>query len=43
MLQKALVACRNGDSVDMYNLGTVKYCFVLWSHLSMHMLKLDLC
>jgi hypothetical protein len=29
MLEKELVVYRNGDLFDMYNMGTVKYCFVL--------------
>lgn len=40
MMERALVAYRNADLVGMYNLGTVKYSFVLWSNLGMHMLKL---
>ena len=40
---KTLVAYRNGDLVDMYNLGTVDYCVVLLSNLGMQMLKLDRC
>ena len=36
--QEALVAYRKGDVVDMCNLGTAKYRFVLWSNLRKQML-----
>jgi hypothetical protein len=41
MMERALVAYRNADLVGMYNLGTVKYSFVLWSNLGTHILKLN--
>jgi hypothetical protein len=43
MTKNLQVAYRNGDLVDMCNLGKVNYCYVLWSHLGMHVLKLDRC
>jgi hypothetical protein len=41
MTERALVARRNGNLVEMCYLGNVKYCFVLCSNLGMHLLKLD--
>jgi len=38
--ERALVAYRNEYLVDMYNLCTLKYSFVVWSSLEMHMLNL---
>jgi hypothetical protein len=40
-MERALVAYRIGDLVGTYNLGTMKYSFVLWSQLWKHMLKMD--
>jgi len=34
---------RNGDLVDMYNLGTGEYSLVLWSSVRIRMFKLDRC
>jgi hypothetical protein len=42
-MERGLVAYWNEDLVDMCNLGTVKYCFVLRSNLEMNMFKLDRC
>ena len=41
IMERSLIACRNGDLVGTYNLGTLKYSFVLWSQLGIQMLKLD--
>jgi len=43
MAERTLVAYRNGDSVDMCNLGTVRYRFVVRFNLGMRMLQLDRC
>jgi len=37
--KRLLVAYGNVDLVDVYNLGSVKCSFVLWSNLGVHMLK----
>jgi hypothetical protein len=41
--EKALVAYWNGDSLDVFSLGTVQRCHVLQYNLGMHILKLDRC
>jgi hypothetical protein len=43
MMKILQVAYRNGDLVDMANLGKVNYRCVLWSHLGMLVLKLVRC
>jgi hypothetical protein len=40
-MERALAAYWNGNLVDMLNLGTVQYCFVLRSNLGMTILKID--
>lgn len=39
MLEILLVAYGNVDLVDVYYLGSVIYCFVLWSNLGIHALQ----
>jgi len=41
MMERVLVAYRNGDSVDMLNFNTAKYCFVLWSSVGIYMFLLN--
>jgi hypothetical protein len=36
MTERALVAYRNGDLLEMYDFGTVKYCFIMPSNLGTH-------
>jgi hypothetical protein len=43
MTERTLVAYRNGDFVDMCNLGTVRYRLVVQFNLDMRMLQLDQC
>ena len=45
MVERAPVSYRNGDLVDMCNLGTVQLSFVLWFSVRvvMHMLNWDRC
>ena len=37
MTERTLVAYRNGGLMDMCNLGTVRYRFVVWFNLGMRM------
>jgi hypothetical protein len=39
MLERLLIAYGNVDLVEVYYFGTVKYCFVRWSNLGIHMFK----
>ena len=43
MAERGRVVFRNGDLLDMYNVGNVKYCFVLWSCWGMRVHELDRC
>jgi hypothetical protein len=43
MMKILQVEYRNGDLVDICNLSKVNYRCVLWSHLGMHVLKLERC
>jgi hypothetical protein len=42
-LERLLVAYGNVDLMDLYNLGSVKYCFVRWSNLGIHILTYNQC
>jgi hypothetical protein len=41
--KRLLIEYGNADLSDMCNLGSVKYCFVLWLNLGVHTLKSKLC